>query len=365
MKRLSAIERFKRRRAMRLDARGIRLDRNKDDGRWITTKNGRHVHLNEQGVPDKGNRHVVNAMKAGHYWYGTKREVNIIPKLPKLRNGARYSDTMNVCGEGAVKDGFAKKMKKNVEDAKPSDLVYQKDTNGKQIVSYPGLAAKIDSRVKFKNNPAKSKEVQQIYDNIRGREKKITNDMIGISNDLGCNMSGLEFSMKSGSHFAEKIDRKRAKMLAKNPNYKESDEEIAKSINDCVRYTMMTDHNSLVKNTENLIKQLEKKGYKIGKVENKWFPKEEGKDVDYKGIHIDAISPDGQNFELQIHSNETMGVKNANHKIYEKTEGKDGIKRSGEEKAKLIREMVDNASKIPDPPGIHSFYPPEWAKRKK
>lgn len=33
-----------------------------DDGRWITTKNGHHIHLNEEGEPDKGNPRVIQAM---------------------------------------------------------------------------------------------------------------------------------------------------------------------------------------------------------------------------------------------------------------------------------------------------------------
>lgn len=39
-----------------------RLD---DDGRWITTENGHHVHISEEGTPDKGNPHVIAAMKRG------------------------------------------------------------------------------------------------------------------------------------------------------------------------------------------------------------------------------------------------------------------------------------------------------------
>ena len=33
-----------------------------DDGQWIPTENGHHVHLNSEGVPDKGNSHVLAAM---------------------------------------------------------------------------------------------------------------------------------------------------------------------------------------------------------------------------------------------------------------------------------------------------------------
>ena len=33
-----------------------------EEGQWVTTENKHHVHLNESGVPDKGNPHVIEAM---------------------------------------------------------------------------------------------------------------------------------------------------------------------------------------------------------------------------------------------------------------------------------------------------------------
>lgn len=42
-----------------------RLDADDDDeGKWITTENNHKVHLNENGEPDKGNPHVIEAMGA-------------------------------------------------------------------------------------------------------------------------------------------------------------------------------------------------------------------------------------------------------------------------------------------------------------
>lgn len=48
------VEEYRKRRQKRLDA--------KAEGRWITTENNHHIHLNEEGVPDKGNPHVIEAM---------------------------------------------------------------------------------------------------------------------------------------------------------------------------------------------------------------------------------------------------------------------------------------------------------------
>ena len=51
-----AIKRYRQRRAKRLS----RMD---EEGRWVTTENDHKVHINEEGVPDKGNPHVLATMR--------------------------------------------------------------------------------------------------------------------------------------------------------------------------------------------------------------------------------------------------------------------------------------------------------------
>ena len=55
----SAIGRFRKRRKKRLDAR---LD--DDGGKWVTTENGNHVHISEEGFPDKGNPFVISEINS-------------------------------------------------------------------------------------------------------------------------------------------------------------------------------------------------------------------------------------------------------------------------------------------------------------
>ena len=61
MRRIDLIQQWKSR---WISGVGARLDAD-DEGRWITTENGHHVHINGEGEPDKGNPHVVSAMKGG------------------------------------------------------------------------------------------------------------------------------------------------------------------------------------------------------------------------------------------------------------------------------------------------------------
>ena len=55
-----------------------RLDED-DKGQWVTTKKGHKIHINEEGVPDKGNPHVLEKMKgsdAERASRGIKKAVN-------------------------------------------------------------------------------------------------------------------------------------------------------------------------------------------------------------------------------------------------------------------------------------------------
>lgn len=46
-----------------------------DEGRWITTENGHHVHINAEGTPDKGNPHDrKNGGEAIREYYGAASE---------------------------------------------------------------------------------------------------------------------------------------------------------------------------------------------------------------------------------------------------------------------------------------------------
>ena len=66
-----SIEAYRKR---RFDRAIARLDAKEDEGRWITTENGHHVHLNEEGEIDKGNPKVVAYMEDDEV--GSKKRLN-------------------------------------------------------------------------------------------------------------------------------------------------------------------------------------------------------------------------------------------------------------------------------------------------
>lgn len=62
---MGKVDEYRKRRANRILSRIAKgcVEHYDDDGQWITTENGHHVHLNENGDPDKGNKQVIAAMK--------------------------------------------------------------------------------------------------------------------------------------------------------------------------------------------------------------------------------------------------------------------------------------------------------------
>lgn len=65
-----SVKQFKKRRYSRLISR---MDA-EDEGQWITTENGHRVHLSENGIPDLGNRHVIEKMMSGGNTRTVKRQ---------------------------------------------------------------------------------------------------------------------------------------------------------------------------------------------------------------------------------------------------------------------------------------------------
>ena len=222
-------------------------DASDDEGRWITAENGHRVHINGEGQPDIGNPNVLKAM-------GEKT------------------------GKG-------------------------KTTKNSRLKITSGSAAAKDNRL----GKQYSAKAQNVYDRMRANEPKITDDICDIADAAGCEMSGLQYSVKTASSVADKIKRKKEK----NPDAK--DEDIVSAMGDIVRYTALGPHNELASKTEAFIDQFESKGYNVTEVENKYLDEEPM----YKGIHLSVVSPAGQKFEFQVHSEESLAIKNEIHPMYE------------------------------------------------
>lgn len=94
------IERFKLRRMRRILNR---MDAGDDEGRWVTTENNHHIHINESGVPDKGNPYVVAAMTGKKPRVGLNdKQKKIASMLDKEATGAEIRDELKKLPEGTT-----------------------------------------------------------------------------------------------------------------------------------------------------------------------------------------------------------------------------------------------------------------------
>lgn len=185
-----------------------------------------------------------------------------------------------------------------------------------------------------------SKVIQKKYDKCRENEKKITPVMNKIASELGAKMYGLQYSVKTASSVENKIERKKEKGF--------TEEEAINSMNDIVRYTQLCEHDKIPENTIKTIDYLVEKGYDIVEVDNKYL----NPNSDYKGVHINVVSPEGQSFELQIHSDQSMAVKNSIHPLYEEARS---VKTSEERTIELKKQMKAISSRLPNPKGIEAI----------
>ena len=117
---MNKIKEYRKRRYARLMVRADAAD--DDEDRWITTENGHKVHLNEEGVPDKGNPHVIEAMTAEKTSKGHKVTMN--EKAGSIFE--KYKDNPTLFGESwsdqeRIKKDFAEELKKSGGIVKPND----------------------------------------------------------------------------------------------------------------------------------------------------------------------------------------------------------------------------------------------------
>jgi hypothetical protein len=186
----------------------------------------------------------------------------------------------------------------------------------------------------------RSQETQRTYDKAREIEKKIAPDIQRIAHELGGELVGLEYSIKTATSVEDKIKRLVSKGF--------TEEEAVRNIYDLVRFTQLGEHDILADNARATIDKLEDSGYIVVELDNKYLDTKSN----YKGIHIKAVSPDSQSLELQLHSPESLAVKNRMHRLYEEHRAGETPK---EQKEYLDQQMREMAAGLPMPKDIEKL----------
>ena len=189
----------------------------------------------------------------------------------------------------------------------------------------------------------RSAEAQYLYDKARANEKHITPEMLRIAGELGGKMVGLQYSVKTASSVEDKIQRR-----LKDSRGSKSDVQIVAEMGDLVRYTLEVEHGNLVPATRGTIAKLQELGYTVKKLDNRFLVP----NASYMGIHLDVVAPQGQLFELQIHSPDSRAIKDATHEKYEEARSVDTHPKRAKE---ILEEMRGEWAKLPRPAGIENL----------
>jgi len=218
-----------------------------------------------------------------------------------------------------------------------------RNRNGRVVIS--GSASNEDNVLEGCQEKA-----QVAYNMARANEPRITLDMLDIAHRLGTSMDGLEYSVKTASSVKSKIDRKTDKALQAGETPKEDFEYVSET-GDLLRYTQVVKHDEMADKVRATVELLEEKGYTVDEVDNKYL-NDEGR---YKAVHLNATSPSGQQFEMQIHSTETLAASRATHEMYEEWRKPET---SPERKAELFTQIKQTYDRLPLPKdikGINSY----------
>lgn len=182
-------------------------------------------------------------------------------------------------------------------------------------------------------------QLQEAFDKIRLLEPLITSEIARTSNMIGASLTGLQYSVKTASSIEDNIHRRCS-------SHDISPEESFDSLIDIIRYTQITEHDDIFKTAQNTISELQKKGFFLDRVKN--YYKNPYSNTGYKGLHLGFISPQGQLFELQIHSEKSYSVKQQGHDLYERMRAISTPIEKKEEIKVLINKIH---SSVKNPPG--------------
>ena len=195
-------------------------------------------------------------------------------------------------------------------------------------------------------------EAVDYYRRCVSAEPAITADLFDISEEIGTELFGISFRLKSAGENAKGVCRIADKIaadmaVAEAAGAPVTYREAAESIHDIVRYTQLGTPDTLVWNYLLTKEKLEEKGYRFVKIKNTW--KTYSVKMPYRGVNVQVESPSGIIFELQFHTSESLVTKMVEHINYE-------IRRdprtSQQEKAKLLKESYRLYDRLAEPDGI-------------
>ena len=141
----------------------------------------------------------------------------------------------------------------------------------------------------------KIRQYEPIVDNI-------ANDLLNSTTAQGGLMIGLDFRLKRPESLARKIQSE--VLEAKEKGETITFQQAVDKMGDVARFTSVFDSKNFQQNADKVLRDLQGKGYEIVKFKNFFQP-----GASYKGLNCNLKDKNGNMFELQFHTPETMKIK--------------------------------------------------------
>jgi hypothetical protein len=184
----------------------------------------------------------------------------------------------------------------------------------------------------------------EIYENAKKREPKITKDIQNAFNAAGAKAYGLDHRLKTKESIKRKIET----------DSEEKGITISKAgqdIKDAVRYTSMANDDIFVSSYNTIKKVLSDKGYKETRCRN-YFDEFRKGNAKHKSVQSVFKTPDGYLFDVQFQTPSSQDAKNKKVPIYEERRKPNlSVKRQKE----LEKMMTKLALGVKDPKDVYSI----------
>ena len=165
---------------------------------------------------------------------------------------------------------------------------------------------KIDENDRLKYRTEKNAEGYDIAENLLKKYEtnvdNIANDLKNATEKLGGVMIGLDFRLKRPDSLTRKLYSEVSEAREKGETITLQD--AANKMGDIARFTSCFDSEHFKENADKVIRSLQADGYELVKFKNYFQP-----GASYKGLNCNFRDKQGNLFELQFHTPETMEIK--------------------------------------------------------
>lgn len=182
----------------------------------------------------------------------------------------------------------------------------------------------------------------KVLERARANEAKVTPLLARFAKENNASLEGLDHRFKERESMARKIRDRANTSLDGSVSFNESAKKQADSLNDGLRYTLVSPNAKYNENISKLRSEFKTKGYSEAKYWDAW----KSSDV-YKGVNITFKNNlDKSLFEVQIHTEESLAAKEKIHPLYESFRS---IETSPSEKRKLLFKMRQQVKSLKRP----------------